>query len=360
MESMSTLVSRLIENRYLEEDAAYTDAERAVISLAGYEEARTAITSWEGYEPTPLRELKVDSAKVFYKDEGSRFGLGSFKALGGAYALSKLVAQHGNGITVCCATDGNHGRSVAWGARMFGCRCVIFLHERVSPGRQAAIQAYGAEIIRTPGTYDDSVRSADASAKANGWFVVSDTSYPGYTEVPVDVMHGYTVMAGEILRQMGEPPTHVFLQGGVGGMAAAVVGHFVESGLRPVFVIVEPEKANCLQASADAGEPRVVTGDHDTVMACLACGEISLAAWPILRNRVRFFQSIPDAPAMEAMRILARQGIVAGESGVAGLAGLMSLSGENRARVGLTSASRVLVIGTEGATDPEIYRRIVG
>lgn len=360
MESMSTLVSRLIENRHLDADAPYSDAERGVISLQGYRAARAEIAAWEGYRPTPLRELKLDSARIFYKDEGERFGLGSFKALGGAYALAKLVAKHGSGITVCCATDGNHGRSVAWGARRSGCRCVIFLHERVSPGREAAIQAFGAEIIRTPGTYDDSVRAADMTARSNGWFVVSDTSYPGYTEIPVDVMHGYTVMAGEILEQIGEPPTHVFLQGGVGGMAAAVVGHFVECGARPVFVIVEPRNANCLQASAEAGEPRTVMGNHETVMACLACGEISLAAWPILRNRVRFFQSIPDGPAMEAMRILARQGIVAGESGVAGLAGLMSLSGENRARVGLTSTSRVLVIGTEGATDPEIYRRIVG
>ena len=330
------------------------------ISLARWREARDEIASWPGYAQTPLRELAgLGFASVHYKDEGSRFGLGSFKALGGAYALKKLIAAHGAGITVCCATDGNHGRSVAWGARMFGCRCVIFLHERVSQGREHAIRAYGAEIVRTPGTYDDSVRAAAAKAAEQGWFVVSDTSYPGYIEIPVDVMDGYTVMAGEIAEQIPAPPTHVFLQGGVGGMAAAVVGHFVERGWDPAFVIVEPENANCLQASAQAGAPTVVGGDHDTLMACLACGEISEVVWPLLRDRVRFFQTVPDEAAAEAMRFLARQGIAAGESGGAGLAGLLWLTPEEREVVGLSAASRVLLIGTEGPTDPEIYRRVV-
>jgi diaminopropionate ammonia-lyase len=331
-----------------------------VITLAGWRAAREEIASWPGYAPTPLRELAdLGFASVHYKDEGSRFGLGSFKALGGAYALKKLVAAHGARITVCCATDGNHGRSVAWGAQRSGCRCVIFLHERVSRGREEAIRALGAEIVRTPGTYDDAVRAAARAAGDLGWFVVSDTSYPGYAEIPVDVMHGYTVMAGEILEQIPAPPTHVFLQGGVGGMAAAVAGHFVERGLDPVFIVVEPEQANCLQRSARAGVPTPVPGDHDTLMACLACGEVSEVAWPLLRDRVRFFQTVPDEAAAAAMRFLARQGIAAGESGGAGLAGLLWLTAEERAQAGLGADSRVLLIGTEGPTDPEIYRRVV-
>ena len=345
----------LVENPRLRRGAAAD-----VITLARWRAAREEIASWAGYAPTPLRKLTgLGFASVHYKDEGSRFGLGSFKALGGAYALKKLIAAHGAGITVCCATDGNHGRSVAWGTRMFGCRCVIFLHERVSPGREDAIRAYGAEIVRTPGTYDDSVRAAAAMAEEQGWFVVSDTSYPGYAEIPVDVMHGYTVMAGEIVEQIPAPPTHVFLQGGVGGMAAAVVGHFVERGWDPEFVIVEPENANCLQASAAAGVPTVVHGDHDTLMACLACGEISEVVWPLLRDRVRFFETVPDEAAAVAMRFLAKQGIAAGESGGAGLAGLLGLTPEERWLMGLSAESRVLLIGTEGPTDPEIYREVI-
>ena len=185
-------------------------------------------------------------SQIRIKDEGSRFGLGSFKALGGAYAVANLLAaelsrrgvarsasaadlqggcyhQATQSVTVTCATDGNHGRSVAWGAARFGCRCVIFVHETVSQGRVDAIARFGADIVRVPGNYDDAVREADRQARANEWFVVSDTSYPGYTEVPRDVMQGYRLMADEAAEQWtGPPPTHVFVQAGVGGAAAAV------------------------------------------------------------------------------------------------------------------------------------------
>ena len=229
----------------------YPDTLKPILSLAAHAEAMAEIVDWPGYAPTPLVSLAglaraAGVAAIHYKHEAGRFGLGSFKALGGAYAVLRLLkkeilrrcGQHASSrelldgkfkdlvadITVTCATDGNHGRSVAWGAQIFGCPCVIYIHATVSEGRRAAIAGYGAEVVRTAGNYDDAVRAADVAAKEHGWFVVSDTSYPGYTDVPRDVMQGYSVMVEEALRQWPEalPPTHVFVQGGVGGLAAAV------------------------------------------------------------------------------------------------------------------------------------------
>ena len=275
------------------------------------------------------------------------------------------------GITISCATDGNHGRSVAWGAQRHGCRCVIYVHARVSAGRVEAIKRYGAEVVRVAGNYDDSVRVAAADAAANGYFVVSDTSYPGYLDVPRDVMQGYTVMVEEILGQMDAPalPTHVFVQGGVGGLAAAVCGHLWErlGARRPKLIVVEPEQAACLYHSAQAGAPVTVNGALDTIMAGLACGEVSTLAWRILDSGAFAFQTVDDAAAMAAMRLLADGGdsdapIVAGESAVAGLAACIAVAARRdwRGQLGLDADSRVLLIGSEGATDPALFERIVG
>ena len=212
-------------------------------------------------------------------------------------------------------------------------------------------------------TYDESVRLCAAAARENGWQIVSDTSWPGYEEVPKTVMQGYGVLAMEALDE-GAAPTHVLVQGGVGGLAAAVLSWLWETlgPKRPVFVVVEPETAACLLASAEAGALRSVGGDLDTVMAGLACGEPSLLAWAILGPGADAFMAIPDAAAEEAMRDLADLGIVAGESGVAGLAGfrLAARDPRMRAALRLEADSRVLLFGTEGATDPEVYARIVG
>jgi diaminopropionate ammonia-lyase len=364
-----------------------------VLPEGGFRRAREEITSWEGYAPTPLVPLE-DVAKaarvaaVHWKDEAPRFGLGSFKALGGAYAVMRLlqaelarrgVANAANSaelaggtyreatqaITITCATDGNHGRSVAWGAKRFGARCVIFVHETVSQGRRDAIAAYGAEIRVVPGTYDDAVRAAQQTAEREGWFVVSDTSYPGYTEVPRDVMQGYRLMADEAAEAIPAPPTHVFIQGGVGGLAAAVSvqmrARYGANG--PRLVVVEPDKAACLLASAEAGELTSVDGDLDTLMAGLACGEPSLLAWQELERAAFAFMAVPDDSAVACMRLLARRQpkLVAGESAVAGLAGLLLAAREPFARsaLGLAEDSRILLFGTEGATDPEVYARLV-
>ncbi|WP_457935440.1 diaminopropionate ammonia-lyase [Mesorhizobium sp. 10J20-29] len=369
---------------------------KTVLSHDAAREALSQISEWSGYAQTPLVRLrsledKIDVGQIHYKQEADRFGLGSFKALGGAYAVFRLLAARiqqdtGSGadvkdllsgkhativgdVTVTCATDGNHGRSVAWGARMFGCKAVIFIHETVSAAREEAIAAYGADVVRTKGNYDDSVREAARTAAENGWSVVSDTSYPGYIDVPRNVMQGYSVMVEEALRQLnGLRPTHVFIQGGVGGLAAAVTAHTWEAfgADAPVITVVEPDKAACLLESAKAGEPRGVGGDLDTIMAGLACGEPSIIAWPILAQGAAAFMSIPDEAAAEAMRLLASGAggakLVGGESGVAGLAGLLAAAEHTdmREAIGLTADSIILLIGSEGDTDPELYQKIVG
>lgn len=363
-----------------------------VLPDGGFRRAKAEITSWDGYAVTPLLVLE-DVAKaarvaaVHWKDEGPRFGLGSFKALGGAYAVMRLLvtelARRGvsnaassaelaagthreatQAITVTCATDGNHGRSVAWGAQRFGCRCVIFVHETVSQGRRDAIARYGAEIRVVPGTYDDAVRGAAHTAERENWFVVSDTSYEGYTEVPRDVMQGYRVMADEAAEQLeGQAPTHVFIQGGVGGVAAAVAVQIrARFGAEPKVIVAEPDKAACLLASAEAGEAVSVPGELDTLMAGLACGEPSLLAWQELERGTYAFMAVPDASAVDCMKLLARRKppVVAGESAVAGLAALLLAAADpmSRGLLGLDAQSRVLLFGTEGATDPALYESL--
>lgn len=386
----------LAVNTRARRDAPWTAAQNHILSDEGFAAARAAIGAWPGYAQTPLVALpglasELGIAALSYKDEGGRFGLGSFKALGGAYAVARLLqAQLGRGlghpvtidevtsrafpgeagaITVCCATDGNHGRSVAWGAMTFGCRCVIFIHATVSAARKAAIEAYGAEVRRCPGNYDDSVRTAQETATREGWFVVSDTSYDGYMEVPKDVMQGYEVMAAEAFDALDEVPTHVFLQTGVGGMAASVTAQAVRrwGDGRPTIVLCDPDLSACWLASFRAGAPTPVEGDLDTLMAGLACGEVSALAWEVLVDHADAVMALSDASAVAAMRRLADPvaddpAIVAGESAVAGLAGLDAALGDDEARriLGLDAASRVVVFGTEGDTDPALYEELVG
>jgi diaminopropionate ammonia-lyase len=365
--------ARLAPNPRLDRAHPYPGALRPILSLAAEEVARREISSWPGYAPTPLRDLQsiareLGLAAVAFKEEQHRFGLRSFKALGGAYAVKKLAAAPGGPpAAVCCATDGNHGRSVAWGAREAGLRCVIYIHEGVSEGRAQAIRGFGAEVRRVGGNYDDSVRIAAADAAREGWTVVSDTSWEGYQDIPRDVMQGYGVMVGEAIAQGGgeaSPPTHVFVQGGVGGIAAATVAHLWErfGAARPRVVVVEPDKADCLTRSAEAGRVVHLSGDLDTIMAGLSCGEPSPLAWAVLDPGADAFMAIGDAAIAPAMRALAALGVVGGESGVAGLAGLRIAATDRamRGALGLDASSRVLLFGTEGATDPALYEELVG
>ena len=387
-----------VANRFRVQESIPADSPLAADLCAA---ARSDISTWPGYAVTPLRSLdglasRIGIAALYYKDEAGRFGLGSFKSLGGAYAVSVILRKYlqeklgreidiealADGryreltreVTVTCATDGNHGRSVAWGAERFGCPCIIYIHGDVSQGRADAIQRYGAELVRVDGNYDDSVRQAAADAERFNRVVVSDTSYPGYLEIPADVMRGYTVLADEALDQLGDEwPTHVFLQGGVGGFAAAIAARLRDrqsdqQADRPLrIVIVEPENAACILDSITAGEPVAVTGDLETVMAGLSCGEVSLLAFDLLKTQVDDVMTVPDSTPVSCMRLLADgvggdAAFVAGESGVAGLAGLLLARAQPQLAeaMQLDAASRVLVIGTEGATDPQIYTRLVG
>lgn len=350
----------------------------------------------ENHVPTPLYSLpemarSLGIATLHVKDEGFRLGLGSFKALGGAYAVIVLVLEHAAkqfgrpvdvaelhtpavrevaaGLTFACATDGNHGRSVAQGAQLVGARSVIFVHAGVSEERIAAIVRFGAEMVRVAGNYDDSVEEAARVATARGWTIVSDTSWPGYERIPGLVMQGYTAMVREALAQMGEPPTHVFVQAGVGGVAAAVAAHLaiVFGERRPVFVVVDPARAACLYESAKANKPLKIAHGEPTVMAMLECYEPSLSAWRVLSHVADGFMIVDEDDAVGVMRSLARPegndpAIVAGESGGVGLAGLLKVSKDRslRDRLGLDAAARVWVINTEGATDPGQYETIVG
>ncbi|KAF0226525.1 MAG: diaminopropionate [Beijerinckiaceae bacterium] len=383
-------MSDFLLNPHLDRSRPYGPDLQAILSLKGAAEARAHISNWAGYAPTPLRNLptlatRTGVAEVLYKDEGKRFELKSFKALGGAYAVDRLVAKRGkDGLVVTCATDGNHGRAVAWGARRAGIRAVIYVHEGVSEGRAEAIRSFGAEVVREGHNYDDSVRASAEAAAKNGWQIVSDTSWPGYETVPRDVMQGYAVLAMEAEEQLeakssevdagsrqdfasrnkSAKPTHVFVQGGVGGIAAAVLSYRWEKlgAMRPKLIVVEPENAACLYESAKAGKVTTVTGDLDTIIAGLACGEPSILAWKILEPGADAFMTVTDKAAIAAMRDLAACHVVGGESGVAGLAGFLKAAADPamRAALGLDATSRVLLYGTEGATDRAVYTELVG
>ncbi len=370
----------------------------SVLSRQACDRAYSVISSWDGYQATPLFHLKglagkVGVADILYKHEGPRFGLGSFKALGGAYSVLQLLAgevgrrlarevgvqeiqngQHKDiikDITIVTATDGNHGRSVAWGCQKFGANCSIYVHAGVSQGRAKAVEDLGAKVVWVEGNYDASVHKAADDAANNGWFVVSDTSYEGYVEPPRNVMAGYSVMTAEICRQIEgqDLPTLVFVQGGVGGLAAVVCihlwQHFGET--RPRLIIVEPDRADCLYQSGVRGETVDVDIVEETIMAGLSCGEVSPLGWLILSTGASDFMTISDDMIAPTMKLLAKgieedQPFAAGESGVAGLAGVLVALGDETLKnaVGLDANSRILVFGTEGATDPEIYRQLTG
>lgn len=370
-------------------------AAHTVLTEQDFLQAQAEITTWEGYAVTPLVPLsrlagQLGLARVDYKHEGPRFGLGSFKALGGAYAALRvlqrqLTQQLGRDIsleeirsgtqaeacaqiTLVSATDGNHGRSLAWGCQRFGAPCRIYIHAEVSESRAVAMRAFGAEVIRIDGDYDASVRLARQEAEEHGWFVVSDTSWEGYSAPPRDVMAGYSVMTREACEELALPPTHVFLQGGVGGLAASVAAALRQyyGADAPRVIIVEPELAACLFASATAGRATNFAIQEETIMAGLSCGEPSEMAWEILAEEASDFLAIPDGIVAPAMRLLAGAVtgdpvVEAGESAVAGLAALIAAcqSPQLRGTLALDDGARVLLIGSEGVTDPEIFEAIM-
>jgi diaminopropionate ammonia-lyase len=346
----------VLANRFRDSVLAYGPAQAAVLDRESVRAAQEVMSTWPGYGATPLiarpaLAKAAGIAELWCKDEGQRFGLGSFKALGGAYAVYRhlsdaIAARTGtapkatdllagryramaSAITVTSATDGNHGRSVAWGAQLFGCPCVIYMHKGVTAARVQAIERFGARVERVDGTYDDSVRVCALDAAKLGRQVISDTAYEDYTAVPCTVMQGYGLIADEIMAQRPAEwrPTHIFLQAGCGGFAAAVYGRLWQEWgqARPRLVLVEPAAADCVFRSCAAGDLRITPGDLETLIGGLACGEVSLVAWPILKPAAFACMTIEDGWAVEAMRRLAGTGdaraIVAGEAGSSGVAG---------------------------------------
>ncbi|TGQ49851.1 diaminopropionate ammonia-lyase [Mesorhizobium sp. M1C.F.Ca.ET.193.01.1.1] len=383
-------------NRHPDHRQPLTPEDAATLGSAGAEEAERFLAARDNHAETPLHALPALASELglgalYVKDEGQRLGLGSFKALGGAYAVMRLVLEEARrrlgrtvdisglhapdvqaiaaGMTFACATDGNHGRSVAQGASLVGARSVIFVHSGVSNERVAAIARFGAEIVRVAGDYDQSVREAARVAAERGWTVVSDTSWPGYERIPGLVMQGYTVIVREALKRLPQPPTHVFLQAGVGGFAAAIAGHLaiVLGEDRPRAIVVEPARAACIYETAKAGRPVAIAHSKPTVMAMLECYEPSLVAWRVLSRIGDAFMTVDEEDAVLVMNRLARPSgndpaIVSGESGGAGLAGLIRAAGDEkmRAALHLDAHSRVLIINSEGATDPGRYADLVG
>jgi diaminopropionate ammonia-lyase len=350
------------------------------------------------YRPTPLVALSslahaFGLGAVYVKDESQRLRLGSFKALGGAYAVFRIAQRmaevmlgrrvppaalltpelrdHFRPLTICCASDGNHGRSVAAGARLVGAKCVVFLHAGVSAERAAHIERLGAEIIRIDGSYDKSVAAACQFARERHWVLVADTAIPEdreSAELCGFVMQGYTVLVDELLEELAaksESITHVFVQAGVGGLAASVFGHWtarVTGGTAPRFVVVEPGRAACLLASARAGTLTRIPEGAPTIMAMLECQSPSPLAWPVVGKLASAFVAVSEEDARSAVRRLAAPqdgdpALEVGESGAAGLAGLARCLAEPawRKDLGLDRHARALVIATEGPTDRSIW-----
>lgn len=364
------------------------------------QKVRSFHESFPEYAPTPLRSLRCLAKElglggIYVKDESFRFGLNAFKILGGSYAIGRVLGDRlgilpeeltlarltdkeaKNALGELCfvtATDGNHGRGVAWTAARLGQKSVVYMPAGSAAERLANIRALGAEASITPYNYDDSVRLARAHAEKYGWVLVQDTAWDGYEQIPCLIMEGYTTMALEALEQLhGVKPTHIFLQAGVGSMAAAVAAFFtsVYGADKPIITVVEPNAADCFYktAAADDGKLHCVTGSLNTMMAGLACGEPSPIAWDILRSCAAHFVSMPDYAAAEGMRLLASPmgsdaGIVSGESGASAFGLVAELMRDPalaalRKSIGMDENSRVLCFSTEGDTDRENYRRIV-
>ncbi len=346
-----------------------------MFSAAEYAQMRAFFAGRPALAPTPLGELPalardLGIGRLYAKDETGRYGLNAFKLLGAKFAVETLLEEGaiGPGATLVCASEGNHGRAVARAARDAGCAARVYMAHDASPSRVAAIAGEGAEVITVDGSYDDAVRIMREEADAKGWTIISDTAWPGYERIPRLIMLGYTRMLDEVRDPEFD---FLFVQGGVGGLLCAMASWcaFHRSEPHPRVVSVEPTSAACLQASARAGTPVAVTGPLTTTMAGLRNREVSPPAFLSLLPNVEAFMAIDDAWANEATRALGRPrgedpAIAAGSSGAAALGGLLALCrdvslAEARERLGLSSSSRVLVIVSEGVTDPEVWRTAI-
>ncbi len=387
---------RYIENHLPKTDDPYL----SMMSKEEITKARLFHRSFPQYQETPLADLKMLAkhlgvARIAVKDESWRFGLNSFKVLGGAYSMARFLAQETRtpfekvtyqyliseefrkklgSATFISATDGNHGRGVAWTARELGQRCIILMPKGTTKARFDNIKALGAEVTIEELNYDECVRkAASLSDQYEHGVIVQDTSWEGYEDIPAWIMQGYGVMADEAAEQFGEKPSHIFVQAGVGAMAGAVTGYF--SALYPEdppkILVVEPNRADCMFRGAEKGDGSrvIVTGEMDSIMAGLSCGEPCELGWDLFKNHAFGFLSGEDSITCRGMRMLAGNfkedpHVVSGESGAAGFGAFASIMLEDalldvREKIGLGPGSRVLCFSTEGDTDPVRYKEIV-
>ena len=343
-----------------------------LLSKKDIDEAYSSISNWESYYPTPLIELnklskELNLNKIFYKDESKRFNLKSFKALGGAYAVEKITKGNKD-IVVATATAGNHGRSVAWGARRLGLKCKIFISEYVSDARGQAMAELGADVIKVKGNYENSLIECIKQSTENNWQIVQDVAWKNYTIVPKYTMAGYTVMMKEIIDQIDKNKiSHIILQAGVGGMAGAMIAgiaRYLENV--PITLIVEPDSAACVMESIKSGKIEKIDIKKESLMGGMSCGEVSLVPWEILKNSVKFCISLPDDDIAKTMKLLgncsfSEEKIIAGENSAPGVISLIA-SCENdkiREKLNLNSNSNILIIGCEGDTDKEMYQKLI-
>lgn len=392
---------QFIQNKNIK--SADSGSTAAFLDKDAVESVRAFHKSFPQYRETPLADLSslaqhLEVEDIWVKDESYRFGLNAFKVLGGSYAIGKYLAEKLDmdiselsfemlrsneikerlgDITFVTATDGNHGRGIAWAARELGQKSVVFMPKGSSEIRLQNIRNEGATASITDMNYDDAVRLADSYARENNGVLVQDSSWPGYEKIPTWIMQGYATIMDEAIEQIKEQskkmPTHVFLQAGVGSFAGSMLGYLVSAfgDERPISAIIEPLEAACIYKSAkiNDGEPHAVTGFMPTIMAGLACGEPSTVAWGILRDYSDVYIACPDLVAAKGMRILGNPmgtdvKVISGESGAVGL-GLLAMTAKDQKMSELKAAlkidkdSRILIVSTEGDTDPQGYRDIV-
>ena len=342
------------------------------LSKKDIDDAYLSISSWKGYSPTPLIELnklsiELNLNRIFYKDESKRFDLKSFKALGGAYAVEK-VSKGNKDIIVATATAGNHGRSVAWGARRLGLKCKIFISEFVSDARGQAMSDLGADVIKVKGNYEKSLIECIQQSTINNWQIVQDVAWKDYMVVPKFTMAGYTVMMKEIVTQIDQKKiSHIILQAGVGGMAAAMIAgiaRYLEN--IPITIVIEPDSAACVLESIKTGKIEKIDIKRESLMGGMSCGEVSLVPWEILKNSVRYCISLPDDDIAKTMRLLGNasfsdEKIIAGENSAPGVISLIASCEDEKTRekLRLDKDSNILLIGCEGDTDQAMYQKLI-
>ena len=344
----------------------------SILSKNEMDEAYRIISTWDNYSPTPLISLnklseKLKINKIFYKDESKRFNLKSFKALGGAYAVEK-VSRGNKEIVISTATAGNHGRSVAWGSKKLGLKCKIFISEYVSEFRAKVMRSFGADVIRVKGNYDASLKECIKQSKQNNWQIVQDVAWQDYKLVPKLTMAGYSVMLKEISEQINnEQISHVILQAGVGGMAAAMVAgiaRYLDNV--PKIIVVEPDNAACVLESVKAGEIKKISIKKESLMGGMSCDEVSLVPWEILKNSVSYCITVSDDYISKTVKYLANkefsdEKIIGGECSTPGIASLIGLSNDHeiKKKINLNEDSNVLLFGCEGDADEELYQKLL-